>query len=376
MSDSSTELKHIFLADRPLIDVRAPVEFARGAFPNAVNLPLLDDTERHQVGICYKNEGSETAFNLGHQLVSGKLRISRIVAWADWLASHPDAMIYCFRGGQRSQIACQWLGAEGLVVPRVPGGYKVLRRFLLAQFQSLPPLLLVSGRAGTGKTVFLNHFNRKLDLEGFARHRGSAFGKLIVAQPVQVDFENLLAIALLKLDIQSGSQEAMLVEDEARLIGRIQLPLSFQMKMKTAPLLVIEASLTDRTQHIFDEYILRQWQDYQLAFAGAAFDAFADYLLNAVDAIRKRLGNASHQEIRAMLASALSRQRRHDDLALHQQWIEALLVGYYDPMYDYQLAQKESRVIYRGIRDEVFAWYKDRLNSSCSVPVSARRYKI
>ena len=38
---------------RPLIDVRAPVEFARGALPGAVNLPLRDDAERHAVGIRY-----------------------------------------------------------------------------------------------------------------------------------------------------------------------------------------------------------------------------------------------------------------------------------------------------------------------------------
>ena len=28
------------------IDVRAPAEFAQGALPNAVNLPLLDDAQR------------------------------------------------------------------------------------------------------------------------------------------------------------------------------------------------------------------------------------------------------------------------------------------------------------------------------------------
>jgi len=38
------EFKNLFTQDLPLIDVRAPLEFEHGAFPNAINLPLLLDT--------------------------------------------------------------------------------------------------------------------------------------------------------------------------------------------------------------------------------------------------------------------------------------------------------------------------------------------
>ncbi len=365
MSHPRSELQHIFLEQRSLIDVRAPVEFARGAFPNAVNLPVLNDAERHQVGLCYKNEGSEAAVRLGHSLVSGELRTARIAAWAEYLGQNPAAMLYCFRGGQRSRIVCQWLAGEGLRIPRVAGGYKVLRGFLLEQFQALPPLLVISGQTGAGKTALLTQFDRMLDLEGLARHRGSAFGKLTQPQPSQIDFENALAIALLKLGAQP--QQAVLIEDEARLIGRIQIPLPLQEQMQAAPLLVIEASLAQRTRHIFAEYIVAQWQDYQAEFSDAAFEAFAGYLLTGIDAIRKRLGNVSHQAIRGLVEAALRQQKNHADLESHQRWIEALLLGYYDPMYDYQLARKTSRVIYRGSQEEVRQWCE--LNSACSAPV-------
>ena len=33
----------LFVNDVPLMDVRAPVEFTKGAFPCAANIPLLDD---------------------------------------------------------------------------------------------------------------------------------------------------------------------------------------------------------------------------------------------------------------------------------------------------------------------------------------------
>ena len=39
------------------MDVRAPVEFSKGSFPNAENAPLMNDGERHRVGICYKEKG-------------------------------------------------------------------------------------------------------------------------------------------------------------------------------------------------------------------------------------------------------------------------------------------------------------------------------
>ncbi|MDI5754295.1 tRNA 2-selenouridine(34) synthase MnmH, partial [Salmonella enterica subsp. enterica serovar Montevideo] len=35
------DYRAILLADTPLIDVRAPIEFEQGAMPGAINLPLM-----------------------------------------------------------------------------------------------------------------------------------------------------------------------------------------------------------------------------------------------------------------------------------------------------------------------------------------------
>jgi len=99
----------VIASNTPLIDVRAPVEFAQGSLPGAVNLPLMVDEERHQVGIAYKQQGQQAAIALGERLVSGEIKQARVAAWQAYLAQHPDASIYCFRGGLRSQIAQQWL---------------------------------------------------------------------------------------------------------------------------------------------------------------------------------------------------------------------------------------------------------------------------
>ncbi|MGO4610979.1 tRNA 2-selenouridine(34) synthase MnmH, partial [Variovorax sp. 2RAF20] len=76
--------------------------------------------------------GQQAAIVLGHQLVSGEIKAARIQAWTDFARANPDGYLYCFRGGLRSQIVQQWLKDEaGIDYPRVGGGYKAMRTFLL-----------------------------------------------------------------------------------------------------------------------------------------------------------------------------------------------------------------------------------------------------
>src|SRR5262245_6897672 len=56
----------------PLIDVRAPKEHALGRIPGADSVPLLDDAERHAVGLCYKQDGQRPATQLGIELFAAK----------------------------------------------------------------------------------------------------------------------------------------------------------------------------------------------------------------------------------------------------------------------------------------------------------------
>jgi len=52
-------------AVRRPIDVRSPGEVARGAIPGAIEIPILDDDERHEVGLRYATDGPEAAFEEG-----------------------------------------------------------------------------------------------------------------------------------------------------------------------------------------------------------------------------------------------------------------------------------------------------------------------
>ncbi|MCY4420785.1 MAG: tRNA 2-selenouridine(34) synthase MnmH, partial [Gammaproteobacteria bacterium] len=112
----------LFVNDIPLMDVRAPVEFSRGAFPMAQNLPLLDDDQREAVGICYKHEGKHEAIEKGHALVCNEVREARILAWIEFAKRNPNGALYCFRGGLRSQITQLWMHEAGIDFPVVSGG--------------------------------------------------------------------------------------------------------------------------------------------------------------------------------------------------------------------------------------------------------------
>ncbi|MCK2150924.1 MULTISPECIES: tRNA 2-selenouridine(34) synthase MnmH [Marinobacter] len=348
----------LFLNDVPLMDVRAPVEFARGSFPKAENAPLMNDDERHQVGICYKERGQDKAIELGHQLVSGDTKAERIEAWKQFVKQHPQGYLFCFRGGLRSRLTQQWIKESGIDYPLVQGGYKALRRFLIdsleqriesGQFQVL------SGRTGTGKTRVLQQLPNPVDLEGLANHRGSSFGRQVTPQPSQIDFENRLAIALLKAHhFQTGPVQ---LEDESRLVGRCALPETLRERMSAAPLLVLERSLEERTAIIREDYVEGMCADY-LARDGEedGWLNFQEYLLSALDRIRKRLGGERHQQLRKVMEDALSLQQREHDLSGHDAWIQALLQDYYDPMYDYQLNRKQGRILVQGGPKTIIEW--------------------
>jgi tRNA 2-selenouridine synthase len=351
------EFKNLFIQDLPLIDVRAPLEFEHGAFSNAINLPLLLDTERHEIGKKYKNAGKDAAINLGNELVSGELKEQRLSNWQNFLNANPSAAVYCFRGGLRSQTAQQWLADLNTEVPLVEGGYKALRRFLIDTIETVrlsSTFMIIGGKTGSAKTHLLNSLNFSIDLEGLANHRGSAFGKRVQGQPSQIDFENQLAIALLKLPFENAQQ--LFLEDESRSIGSMSIPKEFHDKMTASPIAMLEEDMETRVETIYKDYIYSNFQDFQNDDADTAQENFSAFLLGSLERIQRRLGFEAHAELNATMEQALTHYDPAESEALHRQWIERLLSEYYDPMYDYQMNKKLDRVIYRGNREEFLAW--------------------
>ena len=351
----------LFLKDTPMIDTRAPVEFTRGAFPNAVNLPLMTDDERAQVGTRYKESGQDAAIALGHQLVAGQVKQQRIDAWLQFTRKHPEGYLYCFRGGLRSRICQQWLAESGCGYPRIAGGYKAMRRFLIDNLSAVcgvSQFILLAGRTGSAKTELLQRLPRSVDLEGLAQHRGSSFGRRVGGQPGQIDFENRLAIQFLRR-YHAPTQAPIVLEDEGRFIGRCTLPLPLQHAMAQAPVVVLDADLNTRVEHSFKNYILDNLQDWRKHFGEEqGFLFFAEDLRQSLIRVRRRLGGVRHAQATQLMEQAIEAHARGDE-TLHREWIRFLLCEYYDPMYDYQLKQKAERVIYRGSPEEVLNYLDD-----------------
>lgn len=347
------DLQALFLRDVPLLDVRAPVEFREGAFPTALNLPLMDDKDREEIGKRYKHQGQDAAIELGLQRVSGEIKANRVAAWAEFVKQHPDGVLYCFRGGLRSRVSQQWLFEHtGIRYPRVKGGYKAMRRFLLEQLENLPtdfqPVVL-SGRTGSGKTRFLRTFQQQIDLEALANHRGSAFGTQPTPQPTQINFENALAITLLRSFHRQ--QFALLFEDESRMIGSVHVPETFFNTLRHAPLVLMEVPDEERVEISYQEYVVDNCAAFVALHGGdveSGFAAFRDYLLGSLGKIHKRLGGVRYQQLLQLMQEALAVQANTGDTQAHYGWVRTLLLDYYDPMYDYQISNKQERLVFSG----------------------------
>ena len=327
------------------IDVRAPAEFAQGALPNAVNLPLLDDAQRAEVGTTYRRQGRNAAVRLGHALIAGPVKAARLAAWREFAAAHPNPLLYCARGGLRSSLVQHWLAEAGTETRRIEGGFKALRRCGLTVLESAADrtIVLLGGRTGSGKTKLLAGLTGAIDLEALANHRGSAFGTLPTPQPTPVNFENALAQALLRY----RGDQPLVLEDEARTIGRLALPEPVFAAMRQAPIALLEVPTETRVANIYQEYVCDA-------------EAPETHLPAALARIERRLGGERYRLLARLMATAFAEPPGSTAAEAHRRWIRQLLADYYDPMYDYQLEAKEPRIVMRGAADAVRGFLERR----------------
>ena len=358
------DLASLFINDTPLLDVRAPVEFEQGAFPNAINIPLMTDAQREAVGIKYKEQGQDAAILLGAELVNPEAQAERKKAWSSFFeesVKKGGGVLYCFRGGLRSQISQQWVFDEmGIDHPRVNGGYKAMRRFLIEATERLSKemsIIVLGGRTGSGKTRLLKQLDNSIDLEGLANHRGSAFGPTATPQPTQINFENALAIELLKKE--AAGHKVLVIEDEARNVGSVGVTPCLYAAMQESPLVMLEVSEEDRNKVSIDEYILDTQKSFDEVYGEEQGEIeLSKHLLSSLDKIKKRLGGVRYEQAREQMQAAIDTRKATGSTAGFVPVVNDLLVKYYDPMYDYQSSNKQDRVTFRGSSDEALGYLK------------------
>jgi tRNA 2-selenouridine synthase len=294
----------------------------------------MTDEERRLVGTCYKEKGQAEAIKLGHSLVCGPKKQERIKGWQHFLDEHPEARLFCLRGGLRSQISCEWINRNQ---QPLLGGYKRLRRFLLSWLEEapLPPLVRIGGLTGSGKTRMLKKLTPYLDLEEYASHRGSAFG-LKGTQPSQISFENRIALGL----VLNRNADKIYIEDESATLGKLTIPARFFMHLRQAPLIILECDLQERIKNIYEDYVRNQT---------------ASFFLDNLFRLEKKLGI---KKIRALSEELRIAFESRDHESSHAGWIQTLLHEYYDPLYQKDLRLNQDKVIFKGNEKEVWEFIK------------------
>jgi tRNA 2-selenouridine synthase len=305
-----------------VIDVRSPSEYAEDHVPGTINLPVLSDAERAEVGTIYKQDSPFTARKRGAALVA-----RNAADHIEQSLSHHGGgwrpLVYCWRGGQRSGSFTSILQQIGWRADIIQGGYQTYRKLVQTALYETPlphRLILLDGNTGTAKTDILGHLNQlgvqTLDLEGMAGHRGSLLGGTPAGQPSQKGFETRLAMALGDLD----PGRPVVVEAESSKIGRLILPPQLWANMREAPRVEISAPLAARATYLTKAY--------------ADIIAEPDRLARRLQHLRAHRG---HEIVDGWLT--LLQDRSFEDLAT------ALMAQHYDPAYSKSRDVHEHEVI-------------------------------
>ncbi|MEJ2003709.1 MAG: tRNA 2-selenouridine(34) synthase MnmH [Cyclobacteriaceae bacterium] len=299
----------------PLLDVRSPAEYAEGHIPGANNMPLFSNAERKQVGITYKHEGQRAAIKLGLKIVGPKMK--DMVDFAETFDSEKFA-VHCWRGGMRSASVAWLLETAGFEVTVISGGYKSFRRALTEYFTNPLPLMVLGGKTGSGKTGILHDMSESgeqvIDLEGLARHRGSAFGSFgLPPQPSTEQFQNELFIKFQEFD----QDRTIWVEDESSNIGKVGLPEGLWRQMSRAPMIMLDIPLEERVNRLVREYGEVPREQLELG----------------IRKISKKLGGLNLKKAIESLDKG-----RLDEVA-------EILLGYYDKSYGFLEQKRNQKVI-------------------------------
>ncbi|MDR2015947.1 MAG: tRNA 2-selenouridine(34) synthase MnmH, partial [Azoarcus sp.] len=239
-----------------IIDVRSPAEFAEDHIPGAMNCPVLDNEERHEVGLLYAQSPFE-ARKLGAGMVAKNIAAMLETHFHD-RPKHWRPLVYCWRGGMRSMSAALWFNLIGWRAGQLTGGYKTWRRHVVGLLATLPAKhqwRVICGATGSGKTRLLTALaargEQTLDLEALAAHKGSVLGGLPDrSQPTQKWFESCLTERVGCLD----PSRTTYIEAESRKIGTCALPNALIEAMRAAPCVEICATREARLASLLDDY--------------------------------------------------------------------------------------------------------------------------
>lgn len=306
-----------------VIDVRTPAEFAKGHVVGAVNMPLFTNEERAVVGTLYKKKGKEAAVERGLDFVGP--RMSHFIREARRLTGgdvSKQIILYCWRGGMRSNSLAWLLTTAGFKVVVLSGGYKAYRRSFESKLKiGHWKLVVLGGPTGCGKTDVLEALRTQgeqvIDLEGAAQHRGSAFGLYGYdeEQPTSEHFANIIYSEFLKLD----PSRVVWCEGESMSIGRVFMPQELYNNIQKSPFIYFTLPEDERLNHIVRDY----------------GECPTEVLVKCFNNISKRLGYDRAKEAIELVEAGRIREAA------------AIAMRYYDEGYNHSIHKRVGEIIAR-----------------------------
>jgi hypothetical protein len=211
-----------FLWDRPrcLIDIRSAVAFGKGSLEGAISMPA----DAYDTLQCLVELLNKTGIDQPVHFIDLNARIAEMLS---------------------REISSDYL----------EGGYKAFMAWRESAFETGPPLRLLGGFTGSGKTDLLRQLKKRglqvIDLEELALHKGSVFGSRSPgSQPRHEHFQNKLLSVWLSLDPETP----VLIEEKGPCLGRVGLPQALYQKMLKAPMIRLNVPFDQRLKVILQEY--------------------------------------------------------------------------------------------------------------------------
>jgi tRNA 2-selenouridine synthase len=303
-----------------IIDVRSPAEWALDHMPGAINAPALTNDERAEIGTLYATSSFD-AKKRGAAYVARNIATALETQFADRPRTWRP-LIYCWRGGNRSNSFGTVMQRIGWKAHVLTGGYTAFRRFLIADLERLAGCFrytVVCGVTGSGKSHYLRQLaeqgHQVLDLEMLAHHRGSLLGTEPTGmQPSQKYFETLVWEQLRQFD----PTREVVVESESKKIGAVQVPDGVIRRMRESNCIEITPPMSDRVQFLCREY------DH--------FFTQPDLLLAQLTRLKPLVGGQRLDQWSAFIEQ--------------QNWpalVTSLLVDHYDPTYRRSMEKNYAR---------------------------------
>jgi tRNA 2-selenouridine synthase len=295
-----------------ILDARSEGEHAEDHLPGALNWPSLNNEERIKVGTLYKQVNPFEAQKIGAALVARNI--------AQHIETHVmdkprtwQPLVYCWRGGKRSNSLALILGQIGFKVHLIEGGYKAFRKAVVDDIPRQAQRLhfqVLCGPTGSGKTRLLQALTQAgaqvLDLEAIACHRSSVLGLIPgTPQPTQKAFDTQVWDALRSF----STDRPVFVEAESKKVGNLTVPAELMVAMRASPCWRVDLSLENRVNLLLEDY----------AFFTQDRALFADRLERLTALRGKAVVAAWHERI---------------ERGEMREVVTELLSGHYDPGYE------------------------------------------